>query len=160
MRSKSSFDVTSFLNRKFQMRRSWNFCHKIYIYIYNGFPVFSSIFPMYFYITKFLPAFSQFAPVNPDVQQHCAVPLTMFTKQVPLFWHVIPSHGLAEIWKTNMEVNEIPYANCAICSSLLTYVFPCLLHYTGNGNQIVLLRWFDTISFFFFFLFHFCDDIQ
>jgi hypothetical protein len=26
---------------------------------------------------------------------------------------------LAEMWKTNMEVNEIPYANCAIFSSLL-----------------------------------------
>ena len=93
--------------------------HTLYKYIYNGFPVFSSIFPMYFHITKFLPAFSQFAPVNPDVQQHCAVPSAMFTKQVPLFWHVIPSHGLAEMWKTNMEVNEIPYANCALFSSLL-----------------------------------------
>jgi hypothetical protein len=28
---------------------------------------------MYFHITKFLPAFAQFAPVNPDVQQHGAV---------------------------------------------------------------------------------------
>ena len=59
--------------------------HTLYKYIYNGFPVFSSIFPMYFHITKFLPAFSQFAPVNPDVQQHYAVPSAMFTKQVPLF---------------------------------------------------------------------------
>ena len=29
---------------------------------------------------------------------------------------------------------------------LLCYVFPCLLHYTGNENKIFLLRWFDTIS--------------
>jgi hypothetical protein len=53
--------------------------HTLYKYIYNGFPVFSSILPMYFHITKFLPAFSQFDPVNPDVQQHCAVPSAMFT---------------------------------------------------------------------------------
>ena len=42
---------------------------------------------------------------------------------------------------------------------LLCYVFPCLFHYTSNGNQIFLLCWFDTISisliYFFFFFFFF-----
>ena len=37
---------------------------------------------------------------------------------------------------------------------LLCCVFPCLLQYTGNGNHIFLLRWFDTISISFILFFY------